>query len=91
MSLECAAEGMKLMQRCSFAMRDMHCNLARLVRHVAWEAAHATGDEVLADDAEMASKSAAMQRLIVSVLDMEGGAREIHFRRNLEAHLFKNP
>jgi hypothetical protein len=46
---------------------------------------------VLADDAAVASKSAAMQRLIVSVLDMEGGAREIHFRRNLEAHILKNP
>lgn len=91
MSLECAAEGIKLMLRCGFAMRDMHCNLARLVRHLVWEAAHATGAEVLADDAALASKSAAMQRLIVGVLDMEGGAREIHFRRNLEAHILKNP
>ena len=99
-SLECAVQGIKLVQRCCFGMRDMRGHLARLVRHVAREAGRAcpaggeeaTGAKELRDDAAVAIKSAVTQKLIVSVLEMEGGAEEIHFSRNLEvvllAHLF---
>jgi hypothetical protein len=89
-NLECAFEGVKLAQRCNFPVHEMYWNFMRLVRHVAWEAAHSHLQSDLVDEVAVASKSAAAHRLILSILEMEGGARELHFRRNVEVMLLSH-
>jgi len=91
-SLDCATEGVKLAQLCSFPMDAMYWNWIRVVRHVAWEAANPQSQANIGDESSVATKSTAAQKLIMAILEMEGGAHEIHFRRNLEvlvlSHMF---
>ena len=85
----CVSDGVKLVQRLSFPVHEMHGNLMEMLRHLAWAAGHAAES---GDEAELASTGAAAQKLIMAVLEMEGGARQVQFRRNVEVvllgHLF---